>query len=155
MKYISEIIKSFLRPLYVPIVRWIYAMSLLQKILFFSIVAFALLLCVFVVAGYAAVFRKARQKGWKAFIPFYRWVVLLKIVDEKGAKVWLLFVPIFGLIYYYRVLVKLSRAFEKSAAFAAGLFFLPFVFTLILGYDSSECLTAEEEEEEMYWAVMR
>ena len=155
MNYIVQIIKNLLRPIYVPIVRWVFGLSLASKILFYGAAAFAVLLFLFTVVGYYAVYTKAGQKGWKALIPIYRWAVLLRIVGERSAKVWLLFVPVFNLIYYYRVLVKLSRAFEKSTAFAAGLFFLPFVFTLIMGFDGSECLTAEVVEEDDYWTVMR
>lgn len=91
------------------------------------------------------VFEKAGQKGWKAIIPIYNMVILFKIA---GLSPWLLLVYLAGIIPFVGWIAalvlnvvtctKLSNAYGKGGGFAVGLFFLPTIFYMILGFGKAE-----------------
>lgn len=83
------------------------------------------------------VFDKAGEPGWAAIVPLYNTYVLFKITFGQGWMFLLLCVPIANVIFGILVYVKLAKAFGKSTGFAVGLIFLPFIFTLILGFGES------------------
>jgi hypothetical protein len=93
---------------------------------------------VLMIVGMWKVFAKAGKPGWAAIIPFYNMYVLLEIV---GKPVWWLimfFIPIANIVFLILTYVALAPRFGKSAGFAVGLIFLPFVFFPIMGFDSSQ-----------------
>ena len=91
------------------------------------------------------IFTKAGEAGWKCLIPIYNIVVLFKIA---GLSPWWVlgylaavipFVGAFvaaGISIY--LMISLGKAFGKSTGFIVGLIFLNTIFTLILGFGSSE-----------------
>lgn len=91
---------------------------------------------VLVVAGWWKIFEKAGEEGWKAIIPIYNVIVLLKIVGREWWWVLLMLIPIVGLVIWIIVALDLAKSFGKSTAFAVGLIFLPFVFAIVLGFGS-------------------
>ena len=86
------------------------------------------------IAGLWAIFAKAGKPGWAAIIPFYNGLVLLEIVGKPWWWILLYLVPCVNFIINIVVLVELAKVFGKGAGFAIGLIFLPFIFTLILGF---------------------
>ena len=46
--------------------------------------------------------------------------------------------PLGVTIIRFRMYMWLAKAFNKSTGFAVGLFFLPIIFEMILGFDKSE-----------------
>ncbi len=84
------------------------------------------------------IFEKAGEAGWKSIIPIYSTYVLVKIVEGKGIKFLLLLVPIVNIVYYILLSLRMAKAFGKSTGFGIGLIFIPNLFTLILGFDSSQ-----------------
>ena len=113
----------------------------------FGIVTWLIFIAVYVLLIIAnwKIFTKAGEAGWKSLIPIYNLVVLFKII---GLSPWLLllflasWIPFVGWIVVavleILTMVKLSQAFGHGAGFAIGLIFLPNIFTLILGFGSSE-----------------
>ena len=81
---------------------------------------------------------KAGEPGWKAIVPFYNMYMLVKIADGKGIKFLLFLIPIVGFVYDIIFSIRLAKAFGKGTGFGIGLFFLPNVFSLILGFGSAE-----------------
>ena len=128
----------------------------------FAIVAWIVGTIVFVLTIIAnfKIYKKAGEKGWKCLIPIYNayvqykfswktvmfWVELgLMIVsgilgryDNVICSLLNLAVAIALLVIYIKQCVYLSKAFGHGGGFAAGLFFLPFIFTLILGFGKSQ-----------------
>jgi hypothetical protein len=99
------------------------------------------------------IFKKANEPRWASIIPIYRDYVLFKISGLSGGLVFLIFVPIIGIIIYsiisIVVMFKLSKKFGLPAAFGFGLWFLPFIFYPILAsnkykYDEEEIETNDE-----------
>jgi hypothetical protein len=91
---------------------------------------------VLVVAGWWKIFEKAREEGWKAIIPIYNFLVLLKIVGRDWWWIILALIPFVGIVVWIVVSLDLARSFGRGTGFAIGLIFLPFIFVLILGFGS-------------------
>jgi hypothetical protein len=87
-----------------------------------------------IVAGWWMIFTKAGEEGWKAIIPIYNVIVLLKIVGRDWWWVILMLIPIVNLIIWVIISLDLAKSFGRGTGFAIGLIFLPFIFALILGF---------------------
>jgi hypothetical protein len=93
---------------------------------------------VFEIAALWHVFTKASEKGWKAIIPIWNTLIVLKI---SGRPLWwiiLFIIPIVNIIVFIVLYYNLAKSFAKSGAFAVGLIILPFIFIPILGFGSSQ-----------------
>ena len=120
------------------------------------------------VIGMWKVFTKAGEEGWKSIIPIYNMYIMYKI-SWKTSMFWItlglavvagifgalvsvsaIFVTLQSLVtlavFVISVmqLYKLSKAFGYGGGFTVGLVFLPFIFTLILGFGSAEYIGAQE-----------
>jgi hypothetical protein len=96
-----------------------------------------LAIIVLVIAGWWMIFTKAGEAGWKAIIPIYNVLILLKIVGREWWWLILFLIPIVSLVAWIFVSLDLAKSFGHSAGFAIGLIFLPFIFGPILGFGSS------------------
>ena len=108
------------------------------------------------------IFTKAGEAGWKSIIPIYNvyimykivglsfltWLILpavasgiLSCIGAEGSTLQLVCSFISGIIMLVVGIVysnKLAKAFGKGTGFTVGLILLPNIFTLILGFGSSE-----------------
>ena len=91
------------------------------------------------------IFTKAGEAGWKCLIPIYNIVVLFKIAGLS--PLWVLgylaaIIPVVGAFVAAGIsiylMISLGKAFGKSTGFIVGLVLLNTIFTLILGFGSSE-----------------
>jgi hypothetical protein len=96
------------------------------------------LLFVLVIVAYWKIFTKAGEEGWKAIIPIYNIIVLLKIVGRPWWWILLMLIPLVNLIVFIIVTHDLSKSFGHGIGFTLGLLFLSFIFYLILGFGSSQ-----------------
>lgn len=88
------------------------------------------------------IFKKAGEDGWKAIIPIYNTVLLLKICGLNPWLIILSFIPYVSLILSIVIWYKLSKAFDKGIGFTLGLIFLDIIFLFILAFDDSEYTTS-------------
>jgi uncharacterized protein DUF5684 len=95
-----------------------------------------LALVVLLIAGWWMIFTKAGEEGWKAIIPIYNIIVLLKIVGREWWWVILMIIPIVGFIIWIIVALDLAKSFGRGTGFAIGLIIFPFIWSLILGFGS-------------------
>ena len=96
---------------------------------------------VFIVIEIAAVWRifvKAGDRGWKAIIPIWNTLIVLKIVGRPWWWIFLYIIPIVWWIVYIVVYYDLAKSFGKGVGFAIGVVLLPFIFVPILGFGSSQ-----------------
>ena len=96
---------------------------------------------VFIVIEIAAVWRifvKAGERGWKAIIPIWNTLIVLKIVGRPWWWIFLYLIPIVWWIVYIIVYYDLAKSFGKGVGFAVGVILLPFIFVPILGFGSSQ-----------------
>jgi hypothetical protein len=86
------------------------------------------------------IFTKAGEEGWKAVIPIYNYVVLLKIIGRPWWWLLLLLIPIVGFVIYVLIMNDLSKSFGRGTGFTVGLIFLNWIFLMILAFGSARYL---------------
>ena len=128
-----------------------------------ALIIFSLILYILVVIANWKIFVKAKEKGWKALIPFYNvyivfkifwrtswfWCVVIATVAVGFAEgilgvnnnivVWInlafyLFMLVVSVILYNRM----AKSFGHGTGYTIGLIFLPNIFTLILGFNKDK-----------------
>lgn len=95
---------------------------------------------VLVIAGWWKMFEKAGEAGWKAIIPIWNTIVVLRIA---GRPVWwflLLLIPFVNFVVLIFVMNDLAKSFGKSSLFTVGLVLLSPVFMIILGFGDARYL---------------
>ena len=129
-----------------------------------SFVIFGIIFYVLLVIALWKIFTKAGEEGWKSLIPIYNCYILYKIsglsflywfvipvvgasilsgvansVSSEPVKYILLIVAyVTEIVIYAKFCSALAKAFGKGTGFAVGLFFLPNIFQLILGFGSAK-----------------
>ncbi len=93
---------------------------------------------IFLVTALWKVFEKAGEDGWKAIIPIWNTIVMLRIAARPWWWVFLFLIPLVGLVIAVLVCIDLAKAFGKEAGFGVGLALLGFIFIPILGFGSAE-----------------
>jgi Family of unknown function (DUF5684) len=83
------------------------------------------------------VFTKAGQPGWQGLIPIWNVLVVLYIAGRSAWWIVLLLIPIVNIVVVIVVAIDLAKAFGRGGGFAIGLFLLPPIFLLILGFGSA------------------
>ena len=96
-----------------------------------------LAIVVLVVAGWWKLFTKAGEAGWKAIIPIYDFLILLKIIGREWWWILLALIPIVNIVVWVVVSLDLAKSYGRGVGFAIGLMFLPFIFAPILGFGSA------------------
>lgn len=123
--------------------------------------------------GYYKMYQKAGEKGWKAFIPYYKNYIRFKIAWEpkyfwlflvglvvmqvlsSSEKIVPLLICLVAAIVAVTIGIKLdiriAKSFGKSTGWGVLLFFFSFIVSLILGFGKSEYIgnTTEKEEKEL------
>ncbi|EOS62026.1 hypothetical protein C815_00152 [Firmicutes bacterium M10-2] len=117
---------------------------------------------ILVVIGAWQMFTKAGEAGWKALIPVYNLYIVFKFSwqtmyfwiwlaltiistlmgananDATGMMYWAAWIIGFiQLLILCNLAFKVSLSFGHGIWFALGLYFFPFLFTLIIGFGSS------------------
>lgn len=105
--------------------------------MFFSSIVIALaiagtIISTILIISWYILFEKNKEKGWKAIVPIYNIYILMKIANINPFCMLLLFIPIINLFVFARISVEIANRYDKSALFAVGLFFFPFLFYPIL-----------------------
>jgi hypothetical protein len=116
--------------------RWRDPVGSNRRRLVSAIVVVYIAIVVAVVVAWWQVFTKSGEAGWKALIPIYNLIVILKIVGREAWWVILLIIPIVSLVVWVIVAIDLARSFGRGTGFGLGLAFLSPIFGLILGFGS-------------------
>ena len=88
------------------------------------------------VAGLWMIFVKASEDGWKAIIPIWNTLIVLKIIGREWWWILLLLIPVVDIVVWIIVSIDLAKSFRRGTGFGLGLAFLPIIFTPILGFGS-------------------
>jgi len=102
-----------------------------------GVVIYVIVVYLIAVIPLAGVFNKAEEPAWAAFIPFYNYFVLLKIVGRPGWWLILYFIPLVNIVVAIIVLYDLSKSFGHGVGFTIGLILLSWIFLLVLWLGSS------------------
>lgn len=115
--------------------------------LILTILGVSIILCVLMIISLWKIFTKSGEKGWKALIPFYNILTLMKIIDMSWWFIILMFIPFVQLFFYALLSVMLANRFGKGVIFAIGILFLPCIFIPILAFTKSELVEYEEDDD--------
>ncbi len=114
-----------------------------NPIVLLIVVLIELVLAILILAGLWKTFEKAGLPGWGAIVPIYNAYLMLKIAGRPGWWLLLYLIPCVNVIIAIVVVLDIAKNFGKGAAFGLGLFILPFVFYLILGFGDARYLGAK------------
>ncbi|MHB8057371.1 MAG: DUF5684 domain-containing protein [Desulfuromonadaceae bacterium] len=103
-----------------------------------SILLIALTVSVLIIAGQWIIFQKAGHAGWKSLVPLYNMYILMQIAGKPGWWMFLLFIPLVGLIAYLFAMLSLAKKFGRSELFGVGLLLLPMIFFPLLAFGGSQ-----------------
>jgi Family of unknown function (DUF5684) len=105
----------------------------------------ALVVLVIVLAGLWKTFEKADIPGWWAIIPILNIYGILKVAGRPAWWLLLFLIPCIEIIIALVVFIDVAERFGKGMGFAIGLWILPFVFFMILGFGSATYRSTPEE----------
>ena len=77
-----------------------------------------------IIAGWWMIFTKAGEDGWKAIIPIWNILVLLKIVGREWWWIILMLIPIVGFVIWIIVALDLAKSYGRGTGFGIGLIIL-------------------------------
>lgn len=100
----------------------------------FAVLFVAFVLSVLILIAEWRVFSRGGCPGWAVLVPFYNTYCLFKLLFGNGWLFLLLLVPVVNWILCLVVPFRLSHVFGAGFGFGLGLFFLPAIFMLILGF---------------------
>lgn len=131
--------KVFVTLLVVSLLVFIVTMAVMNNLLsvFVVLAVVAVVLVAMMIVGMWKVFTKASVPGWKAIIPVYNIIVLLKIAGMNPLFVILMLIPVVNIVAGILCYNQLAKRFGKGLGYTIGLTFLPFVFMLMLGFGNS------------------
>ena len=119
--------------------------------------------------GYCKMFKKAGEPGWKGLVPFYNQYILYKLSWRTNMFfIWLVLdiafavlnrfrednlilcliaivVGILGIVIDAKSCGRVSKAYGRGLGTAVGLFFLPVIFSWILGLGSAQYTAPTED----------
>ncbi len=98
----------------------------------------AVALGVLIIAGLWKVFVKAGIAGWWAIIPILNIYGILKVAGRPAWWLILFLIPCIELIIALVVFIDVAEKFGKGIGYALGLWILPFVFFVVLGFGAAE-----------------
>jgi len=110
--------------------------------------AVAVILYVWVALALAAVFRKAGEEGWKAWVPFLNGAVVLQLGGFSGWLVLIVLVPLFGALLLYVSTIVAAHHINRSFGLGGGMTVLAAllfpVWASVVGFGSARWLAEEE-----------
>ncbi|HET6992587.1 MAG TPA: S26 family signal peptidase, partial [Bacteroidia bacterium] len=109
---------------------------------------FLLISAVLLLVGLYKTFEKAGEKGWKAFVPVYNFLIWLKIIKKPWWWIFLVLIPTVGFYMLAIMLVLLSNCFGKRK-FSDHLFAIIgyFIWLPYLGFSQDIKFTGVPPEE--------
>jgi hypothetical protein len=97
-----------------------------------------LAVCLLIIVAQWKIFQRAGQAGWKSLIPFYNMYILMEIAGKPGWWMFLLLVPLVGVVILLLAMLSLAKKFRRSELFGVGIFLLPMIFLPVLAFGGSE-----------------
>jgi len=83
--------------------------------------------------GLWKLFPKAGEEGWKAFVPFYHYIIWLKVIKKPWWWIFLLITPGVNFLMLAIMFLLTAKAFNKKSindqilAFLIGFVYLPYI----------------------------
>jgi signal peptidase I len=64
--------------------------------------------------GKVALFSKANQPYWAAFVPIYDVIITMRVVGRPDAHAFRIFIPIYNIYFAFLVFTELAQSFGKT-----------------------------------------
>lgn len=93
------------------------------------------LLCSFVVSK---IFKKGDIKEYKAYIPIYNFINLLKLADFKWYYIFLFIIPVINIWFSIYFNIRLGKKYNKGKGFIILMVLLPIIAYTILAFNKNE-----------------
>jgi len=93
---------------------------------------------VVILAAMWKIYTKAGEPGWAVIVPFYNFIVLLRIIGKPWWWLLLCFIPFVNFVMLILIYVGLAKSFGKGVGFGIGLILLSPIFIPILGFGSAQ-----------------
>ncbi|MFH2142156.1 MAG: DUF5684 domain-containing protein [Bacteroidota bacterium] len=108
----------------------------MKNLSLFSIIIGSVIV-IFLIITLWRIFTKAGEKGWKAIVPGYNLLVILKIVKKDWWWIFLFLIMVVNFVILFILSIELARVFGKKPLFGIGLLIFPVIFYPILAYNKS------------------
>lgn len=95
---------------------------------------FAVAFFVVFIIGVWKILEKAGQPGWGGLIPIYNLYLLTQVAQKPGWWVIMFFIPIANIVFSILLYNEIAKRFGQGVGFTIGLFFLPAIFFMLLGF---------------------
>ena len=102
----------------------------------FGLIYLAIIIISFV--SFWKIFVKAGGPGWAILVPIYNIIVMLKIAGKPLWCLFLIFIPLVGIVFAIMVGIEFAKKFGKGVGFGLGLAFLGFIFGPILAFGDAK-----------------
>jgi len=89
------------------------------------------------VAGMWKAYDKAGEPGWAAIVPFYNLWVWVKIAGRPPLWFILALIPCVNIVIIFLLSMDTAKSFGKTEIYGVGMFFLPPIFWIMLGFGSA------------------
>ena len=104
-----------------------------------EIAGYSIFILLFIcIASMWGTFKKTRNKGWIALIPFYNIGCLSKDILGSSWFALLLLLPIINIIFMFTLYYKIGKAFNKHSSYCILMMFIPTILWPLLAFDSSK-----------------
>ncbi|MGB3948365.1 MAG: S26 family signal peptidase [Bacteroidia bacterium] len=106
--------------------------------------------------GLYKLFPMAGEQGWKAFVPFYNFIVWLKLIKKPWWWMFLIITPGVNFLMFGIMTLLMAKAFnkrsftEKTIAFIAGFLYLPFI-----AFQKDVAYVGPEDESKLKPSIVR
>lgn len=108
------------------------------------------------IIGLWKLFTLAGEEGWKAFVPFYNFIVWLKLIQKPWWWIFLIITPGVNFLMFGIMSLLLAKAFnkrsfsEKAMAFLAGYIYLPYI-----GFQKDTVYVGPEDQSKLKPSIAR
>lgn len=126
----------------------IYESQVRDYFLIGVIIFLIVMIILFYILCFYRIFKKAGKNPWTALIPIYNVIIMLNIATLPSYYFLLMLIPVVNIYPFVCLSKEVARSFQKSGAFAVGLFFLPVIYYPILAFSDSRYFGINQEKVE-------
>ena len=91
-----------------------------------------ILILLIIIGSLWVLFEKSDRKGFKALIPFYNIIEVLKMTGLPGYHFLLVLIPFVNLYSLFVISREIARVFKQKPSYGVLIFFFPYIFLLKL-----------------------
>ena len=110
--------------------------------IFMLIIYFVII--VLLIVSLCKIFVKYGKKWWESLIAGYNIAVMLEMAEMPLWNYFLFIIPFVNIYMYFKVCIRLAKAFGKGTGFGVGIAILPVIFIPILAFSKAQYVGIEK-----------